>query len=1409
MRGRATSLGRRVVASLLAAGIVSAGLFGTANGVAGASPGRLAKPAGEAKPATPFVESTSAVGLGVLVAWTPNAADEDVTSYGVKATPAAGSTSTACPSPVTGSTSVPASDTSAVVGGLCAGVVYTTQVTATNTAGSSAPSHASAPAVPWVAQVPSKPLLVSVTARTGSLLADWVAPAYDGGDALTGYKLTAADSSKTVSVSAAATADSATVTGLTNGRAYTVSLTASSAAGTSASATGTGTPSKAYAPSAPVGLTALANGSGGVSIAWALPSDDGGSPVTGYTISYVQEGQSDAGVWAPVAGAKTLTVSAAASATSATVASFTPELGFYLFSITASNAAGKGAVATAPAPVAPTNEVNSDVVVLAAASVSALASVSATALSWDDPAPAQVQSIAVGAILTSAPGGLLPEGTLRKVTAVVNAGGVLTLTTTQANLSQAFENMSLASNITAEANPPASGPVSGSTASRPAGASAGTPATLATPAPSTGKTASTVRAGLDGAVFVPSVPGVSVAPTFGVGATVTNSLTLSDDLNFGAVQAEGQFTMSTQIGMDINIRTGFAYVPDGVSVTASAKTVYSLEQSITLQGSATTELESLTEKLGELDLEPIPVDIGVPVVLDPKVPVFLKISGSVSVGFEATMTIGASVTWTSTKPGHLSATNLSKGPSLTGGPVPGLTVKGNAFVGLGIEPEVDIDDVAGPDFEADFGIEATINPDPSEGQYFFELEPVLKLEVGFAVDVFNFDPQLEFQFDQLNFPLFAVKLPPSASYAISPASPSVAVGKSITLKAVRSDGETDPVTWGLLGATSGDTITSSGVLTVGGPYGRTLVVTVRDATGAYGQATVTVGTTFYPPDDLIASQLPGHPFTADLAWTAPTRSGGSSVKDYTVVTEPSLPTETVTATSADLTGLTAATYVVSVFATNTAGVVSPPATALFAISPTGSFTINPGFWTATEAPLPANANTGSGDQNAALYSVSCPAEGSCVGLGHYSVGTGADLESRPVIEVQAGASWTDTEAPLLPDATAESGYSSVACGAPGSCAVVGQATLPGASGEEYPMVDTLADGKWSVTEPPLPSNAGPADEQAVQLPSVACYGAGSCVAVGVYDSTDGAAGLIETLSDGKWTAGSAPLPADYDSDLGAVTCPASGTCIALGWEEDTNSGYFHLLVETLSEGSWHPTSVPLPPDTDQAFAASDYVSSVACASADLCSAVGEYSANGATYPGPMIISYTGGVWKAGAAPLPANASTNSTYVSELSSATCGGTTCTAVGYYPDSSGDNEGLIETLTGSTWKSAEAPLPPDGAGGDPTSATLSSVICETSDLCLAVGSYNNYVDNGEAYDTPGLIEAFNGETWSPTTPPLPGNSESSPQANLGPGFAFNDQGASYLSCDPTGSCLAVGLFEDDNDNTQGLMETLNGGI
>ena len=124
---------------------------------------------------------------------------------------------------------VDGSTLSATVTGLTNGTAYTFTVTATNAAGTSDPAAPSAAVTP--VGVPNPPTGVIAVAGDAEATVTWSAPASDGGSPITEYTVVSDPGGVTAVVDGATL--TSTVTGLTNGIAYTFRVTATNAAGTS------------------------------------------------------------------------------------------------------------------------------------------------------------------------------------------------------------------------------------------------------------------------------------------------------------------------------------------------------------------------------------------------------------------------------------------------------------------------------------------------------------------------------------------------------------------------------------------------------------------------------------------------------------------------------------------------------------------------------------------------------------------------------------------------------------------------------------------------------------------------------------------------------------------------------------------------------------------------------------------------------------------------------------------------------------------------------------------------------------------------------------------------------------------------------------------------------------------------
>jgi len=243
-------------------------------------------------PATTPGSPTTITGVShngyVSVSWTPplNNGGDAVISYTATArVNGLAIPGKACTATIVAPAEVP--ESTCDVTGLTNGVTYTFTVVATNTVGSSVPSFASGDIVP--ATVPTAPTNVVAVSHDGEVWLSWSAPIDDGGLRVTSYDVTtlvggvAPDPPVTCSVNAPLLA--CIVTGLTNGTAYTFTVTATNGVGLSPASVATGEVTPAKAPSAPTNTSAV-TGDGAITVSWTAPSTANGSAIIEYLVQY-------------------------------------------------------------------------------------------------------------------------------------------------------------------------------------------------------------------------------------------------------------------------------------------------------------------------------------------------------------------------------------------------------------------------------------------------------------------------------------------------------------------------------------------------------------------------------------------------------------------------------------------------------------------------------------------------------------------------------------------------------------------------------------------------------------------------------------------------------------------------------------------------------------------------------------------------------------------------------------------------------------------------------------------------------------------------------------------------------------------------------------------------------------------
>ncbi len=326
-------------------------------------------------------------------------------------------------------------------------------------------------------------------------------------------------------------------------------------------------------------------------------------------------------------------------------------------------------------------------------------------------------------------------------------------------------------------------------------------------------------------------------------------------------------------------------------------------------------------------------------------------------------------------------------------------------------------------------------------------------------------------------------------------------------------------------------------------------------------------------------------------------------------------------------------------------------------------------------------------KDSTLTDVSCTGPEECLAVGSWAGGAGGS--PAPLAMADRGSGFTPVPlwsagaaSPMIP--------AGVTCPAAGSpCVVVGDTDPDHGSGAQAAVQGSPSG--WTVTDLPAVT---PGD--AVSVDGVSCPLPTACVVVGQETPSAGSPFPVVESGDGTtWSAQALANPPGTSSGLGAVSCPAAGSCTAVG-----TSSTFQFFAATLTGGTWTTTAIP-----GGGGLLGAGLLSLSCPAAGRCVAAG-FTDGSDAYPSgqPVVVVQHGGTWSDSVLPG----------VSDAGGLT--GVSCPAVDFCMATGGTGGYLTSSSQGSwTMTTVPNPVGPGRVGA----VQMEGISCLAPLECQAVGS------------------------------------------------------------------------------------------
>ncbi len=300
----------------------------------------------------------------------------------------------------------------------------------------------------------------------------------------------------------------------------------------------------------------------------------------------------------------------------------------------------------------------------------------------------------------------------------------------------------------------------------------------------------------------------------------------------------------------------------------------------------------------------------------------------------------------------------------------------------------------------------------------------------------------------------------------------------------------------------------------------------------------------------------------------------------------------------------------------------------------------------------------------------------------------------------------------------------------------------------------------------------------------------------------------------NWTATQPYGTAVTDApSFDSVACASATSCVAAGMTPQLygpNSA--RLAVE--SDGVWGADVQPQLP-SDGIPAAPSALTSVSCTNAGSCEAVGSYYSKSGNQAG-MVVSITpsGTSATTSAVALPLPAGTGLGIVAYPTGISCAAT-CTVVGYLYGVNPFAAFVSQQSSSGAWTTSlvSAPTVAPGSGLTVQASFLNAVSCPSSGPCEAVG---DWLDSSYKLH-PMAVQISNGVAGIPQTVALPADAQLvglgyAPTLLYGTylpsGATGADVGLNSVSCPSAGVCTAAGNYVNASSDFSPVVVPISGG-